>query len=560
MTKRAVTYARVSYDDTGTDGRNLDSQQEMCRCHCQKRGHEIVKELREDDKGASGADFDLPKLTEMLEMARAKAFDVLVVREGDRLSRDQIKAAIIYRDLTKLGIAIEYVLYDFPPGPAGDMSRGMMALIAEYQRQDAIIKTARGRRNSVKSGNINVGNRPPYGYQVVEDKQGDKLLCRRLEPYEPEARIVRLVFDWYTHSANGNGPLSLGGITLRLRELAIPTPSAHNPHKGGRRKMGVCDWNRDTVRRILKSETYAGRWYYGKQGHRAGGPRLNPREHWLEVAVPAIVDDTTWQAVSAQFTANRRNAWRPTGEQYLLRHMLTCGKCGSAMQCECSVTRGGAGRYHYYTCCARRGKLTYAKRCDGPNFRGDWVDAEVWKWIKGLLSEPEKLEKALAEIEQEGERKAAPTRRRLGTLTELIGENTAELERVKAMCQRGLYTLDEAAGKTAQIDDTLGRLNKERVKLETSIAGQVRSSEQVRGVLAFAKDQAGNVERATRRFDVRRGLMEDLEVTATLPIAADGVPEVQAACVVGKKTLRDETTTTSSRPPRKSQAAPSRVQ
>ncbi len=87
MTKRAVLYARVSGDDTRNDGRNLDGQLTSCREHALAQGWTIVAELAEDDRGASGASFELPQLTRVLDMAAAHEFDVLVVREIDRFSR-----------------------------------------------------------------------------------------------------------------------------------------------------------------------------------------------------------------------------------------------------------------------------------------------------------------------------------------------------------------------------------------------------------------------------------------------------------------------------------------
>ena len=77
MPKRAVLYARVSGDDRSKDGRNLAGQLEMGRDYALSKGYVVVAELAEDDRGASGASFDLPKLDEALEMAQGKAFDML---------------------------------------------------------------------------------------------------------------------------------------------------------------------------------------------------------------------------------------------------------------------------------------------------------------------------------------------------------------------------------------------------------------------------------------------------------------------------------------------------
>jgi hypothetical protein len=72
---RAVVYARVSSDDRGNDGRNLQGQLEMCREYALKQGWHVVADLAEDDKGASGAALELPELKKARDMARAKNFD-----------------------------------------------------------------------------------------------------------------------------------------------------------------------------------------------------------------------------------------------------------------------------------------------------------------------------------------------------------------------------------------------------------------------------------------------------------------------------------------------------
>ena len=68
---RVVLYARVSSDDTKTEGRNLKSQLDMCREYACSKGYYIIAELAEDDRGASGAEIDLPQLNRVREMAHA---------------------------------------------------------------------------------------------------------------------------------------------------------------------------------------------------------------------------------------------------------------------------------------------------------------------------------------------------------------------------------------------------------------------------------------------------------------------------------------------------------
>lgn len=65
---RAITYARTSGDDSKKDGRNLAGQLAEVRKRCKDKGYTIIAELAEDDKGASGAEIDLPQLNKIREL------------------------------------------------------------------------------------------------------------------------------------------------------------------------------------------------------------------------------------------------------------------------------------------------------------------------------------------------------------------------------------------------------------------------------------------------------------------------------------------------------------
>ena len=150
MTQRAVLYARVSSDDRGRDGRNLSGQLEMCRQYALEQGWQIVAELAEDDRGASGASFELPELSKVLDMAEAGEFDVLAVRELDRLSRNLAKQLIVEEELNRQGVQVEYVLEDYPDSPEGRLNKHIRATIAEYEREKITERMSRGRRQKAK--------------------------------------------------------------------------------------------------------------------------------------------------------------------------------------------------------------------------------------------------------------------------------------------------------------------------------------------------------------------------------------------------------------------------
>ena len=135
MKKRAVLYARVSGDDRGREGRNLAGQLDMCREYAQDRNWQVIEELAEDDRGAPGASFELPELNRAREMAKAGEYDVLVVRELDRLSRKLAKQLVVEEELNRMGVEVDYVLADYEDTPEGRLNKHIRATIAEYERE-----------------------------------------------------------------------------------------------------------------------------------------------------------------------------------------------------------------------------------------------------------------------------------------------------------------------------------------------------------------------------------------------------------------------------------------
>jgi site-specific DNA recombinase len=75
------------------------------------------------------------------------------------------------------------------------------------------------------------------------------------------------------------------------------------------------------------------------------GNELVPGQH------EAIVDASTWDAVQAQLSGNRRNGGAETRNKggAVLRGLVVCGRCGSAMLHVFSTRRRGR-RYRYYVC------------------------------------------------------------------------------------------------------------------------------------------------------------------------------------------------------------------
>ncbi len=88
-----------------------------------------------------------------------------------------------------------------------------------------------------------------------------------------------------------------------------------------------------------------------------------------------------------------------------------------------------------------------------------------------------------------------------------------------------------------RLETTIHQLEEERGKLSTEINAESLTQDQIRTLQEFATQVAGGLDKADRDFGVRRGIIEILDVTATLAVE-DEEQVVYARCVLGQESLR----------------------
>lgn len=151
MSKRAVLYARVSGDDRKYATSGIDSQLADCRKYAENKGYQVISEHCETrDKQTSGAAW-LPELDNIIKLAKQGHFNVLIVREIDRLARNRFKQLSTEIRLQSSGVSIEYVIGQFEDSAEGRLLKGLMSEFAEYEREKIRERTIRGIERSVRA-------------------------------------------------------------------------------------------------------------------------------------------------------------------------------------------------------------------------------------------------------------------------------------------------------------------------------------------------------------------------------------------------------------------------
>ena len=119
-----------------------------------------------------------------------------------------------------------------------------------------------------------------------------------------------------------------------------------------------------------------------------------PREEWIEIPVPAIVDESTFARAQELLHENKVHARRRTLEPSLVQGLVSCQKCGYALSR--ASARSSARKIHYYRCIGSAGwRHLGGPRCDTRPVRQDLLDEVVWTEVIRLLEEPALIQQEL---------------------------------------------------------------------------------------------------------------------------------------------------------------------
>jgi site-specific DNA recombinase len=461
---KAVTYARVSGDDRGKG--NLESQTADCRTYCQEHGYSIVAELQEDEKGVSGAIRLPPQIEHALDMAEEGTFSVLVVRELDRLARGIAKQLNLEAMFSERGVRIEYVEENFDDSPEGQLFKTFKAGIAEYERTKIAIRMRRGRRWRVKQGRFMLhGDNPPYGYRAEEERDElGNISAKWLTVYEPEAKIIRLIFKWYVRGDETGKRLSQTAIAQKLTEMGVPTWSdVHGTNF--ERKADYGEWARSAIAKILVNQTYIGTWHYGKRGR----SNTNPKDNWLAIEAPeiAIIEPEVFKAAQKRKGWNKRFYSKKTVVDYLLRGHVVCGHC----QTEMIGRAEKGGKYSYYICPRAHGRHIGQTCPNNGYFASEDVDVTAWYELQANLYDPETLRQKLRNRREYLEQVNAPTLEQLEATDRLIEKHKRRLDKALSAFLDDRWDEEMLESVRLQESETIASLEKHKAELEQELSG-----------------------------------------------------------------------------------------
>lgn len=332
-----------------------------------------------EDAGYSGKNTDRPKFQEMMSHVRQGAFTHILVWKIDRISRNLLDFATMYKELKDLGVVFVSKNEQFDTSTAmGEAMLKIILVFAELERNMTSERVTATMISRASNGIWN-GGRVPFGYDYNSE-------TKEFSINDDEANVVRLIHDSYEE------------MRSLIRESRMLN------EKGLRTRVGNL-WNPVSLHHILHNVFYCGDYRYNvlKEGCRQ---KVKDESEWITVTehhIPIISREQKERVISILDANNRldrkRNTYKSEKYVHIFGGLMYCGNCGKPMGASPAAAKKD-WRYSIYACSTRR---NLASACESKITSDPIVGEFVLNYVLNMLN----TQRSFAEIHSPVELQAA---------------------------------------------------------------------------------------------------------------------------------------------------------
>lgn len=293
--KIAAGYYRSSNDRSA--GLSIESQKQEVAKYCKSRDLDLRWHYQDTEVSGARDEVSRPGLRDLMAAARERKFEVLVVYDSSRFARDSLLAAVLERDLAKVGVEVQFTVLP-PSGSAShdEFLKSILRAVDTLVSKMSAEKSLQAQRNLVMGG-FKAGGSAVFGYELDRRPTGD------VRDGRPVTRTKLKVHPT-------NGPIVQTYLKLRAKGiprqtaiersgLPLSQPSAIAIERCALTFAGHLCWNMHGRQHPTKERPF--RVMYAK-----------PREEWVIVrdAHPALITEAEAEAILEAVGCPTRTKYR----------------------------------------------------------------------------------------------------------------------------------------------------------------------------------------------------------------------------------------------------------
>lgn len=352
-------YIRLSKEDSSKvneESESIQNQRAILESYAKSQGWQIYDFYVDEDW--SGSDRGRPEFHRLIQDAKNRKFNIVLVKTQSRFARDsKYIEDYVHNLFMEKGIRFVSLVDNIDTNVRGSKLNSRVHAIFDEEQLDLLSSNIRKSfEEKAKQGQF-FGSMPPYGYKKDPCNKNHLIID------EEAARVVKIIFEMtaygYTYKT----------IAKYLNDSGYLIPSEYKKQHGYN-VDGMYDWHtnigrwtRDMVRNFISNEVYKGTIVNHKStvvNFRTKKKQNLPKDRRIKVhdMHEAIIDDELWNKVQEIKRSRRRASSDKKGVKHSLAGKVFCDVCGAKMY-KCK-----SGGIEYFRCyrAASTGECTNNKR------------------------------------------------------------------------------------------------------------------------------------------------------------------------------------------------------
>ncbi|WP_174732986.1 recombinase family protein [Mesobacillus harenae] len=428
--KHVAMYLRISQEKKSENVETLANHRDILEEYCKENGltYEVYGEVLSGGASEMEARPQLQKLLNEIEM-----FDAIIVMELSRLSRNGYISEVVLKQCQDYDkpIITPVHTYDLANNNNDVLTFRFGSIIAS-QEHALIGKRSKANKIQMSKAGLHISGNVPFGY-----RRNNKI--KKLEIYEPEADIVRLIFKLHSDG--------LGSYKIR----DILNEASYKSAKG-------LAFNLPSIKRIIRNEAYRGAVVFNDRKRvKEGGKYVYKtiQTYITENAHEPIIEPAAWYKSNkireARAEEALKNRERSVTEVTMLKDLLYCGCCGKKL----TIRKDSKSGKNYVKVCDAL--LPYStKKCGNAGILLEYVIDDVKEKLEAHRIElEEQLDQILALDTSGIEHSLAET---VAQLERQLVEQQKQSKKLIEIALLDIFTHEELAAKKQEITNNIESL------------------------------------------------------------------------------------------------------
>lgn len=326
------------------------------------------------DDGYSGANFDRPGFKRMIADIEAGKINMVIVKDLSRFARTSVGIDQYLEEyFIEKGVRFIAITDNIDTGHI-ETSEEMVkfkAFFNEWFLRDTSKKVRNGKKTRANEGKV-MTTYATYGYKKDPADKNHYIIDPEVAP------VIKKIFEM---AKTGMTPSDIA-VKMSEDKVRLPSEVVGNVHTRNQSEIKR-GWNRNTVIKILRNETYLGYVRNGtlkKVSYKSKKILLVPHDNWIikKGMHDPIIDEETFRIVQQQIDS--RTGVRKKKYDWLLKGIIQCKECGKKLSVLPAKQKNG--KIIFYLRCNTYASATHLKLCTSHNNNLEKVTNIIIETIK----------------------------------------------------------------------------------------------------------------------------------------------------------------------------------